>query len=146
MLAIVRAMEEWRHFLEGAEHQFKIWTDHKNLEYFMTAKKLNWRQAQWSLYLAQFDFVLHHQPRKSMGKSDALSRRADHGTGSDDNSNIVLLTPGLLAVWALEGLEAVGGEHVDTSDVHWTPHITVRFHAATAPHVPSSRSPIYGSW
>ena len=38
MLAIVRALEEWRHFLEGVEHQFKIWTDHKNLEYFMTAK------------------------------------------------------------------------------------------------------------
>ena len=60
MLAIVWAMEEWRHFLEGVEHQFKIWTDHKNLKYFMTAKKLNQRQAKWSLYLAQFDFVLHH--------------------------------------------------------------------------------------
>ena len=45
MLTIVRALEEWRHFLEGAEHQFEIWTDHKNLEYFMTAKKLNRRQA-----------------------------------------------------------------------------------------------------
>jgi RNase H-like domain found in reverse transcriptase/Reverse transcriptase (RNA-dependent DNA polymerase) len=41
MLAIVRALEEWRHFVEGAEHQVEIWTDHKNLEYFMTAKKLN---------------------------------------------------------------------------------------------------------
>ena len=49
MLAIIRAMEEWRHFLEGAEHQFKVWTDHKNLEYFMSAKKLNCRQARWSL-------------------------------------------------------------------------------------------------
>ena len=29
MLAIIRALEEWRHFLEGAEHQFEIWTDHK---------------------------------------------------------------------------------------------------------------------
>ena len=45
MLAIIRAMEEWRHFLEGAQHKFEIWTDHKNLEYFMTAKKLNRRQA-----------------------------------------------------------------------------------------------------
>ena len=45
MLAIVQALEEWRHFLEGAEHQFEIWTDHKNLEYFMMAKKLNQRQA-----------------------------------------------------------------------------------------------------
>ena len=73
MLAIIQAMEEWRHFLEGAEHQFEIWTDHKNLEYFMKAKKLNCRQAHWSLLLAYFNFVMHHQPGKSMGKSDALS-------------------------------------------------------------------------
>ena len=46
MLAIIWAMEEWRHFLEGAEHQFEVWTDHKNLEYFMSAKKLNRRQAR----------------------------------------------------------------------------------------------------
>ena len=45
MLALVRALEEWRHFLEGTPHQFEIWTDHKNLEYFMMAKKLNRRQA-----------------------------------------------------------------------------------------------------
>ena len=66
-------MEEWRQFLEGAEHWFEVWTDHKNLEYFMTAKKLNRRQARWSLFLARFDFLLHHRPGKSMGKSDALS-------------------------------------------------------------------------
>ena len=98
MLAIVRALEEWRHFLEGAKHQFEIWTDHKTLEYFMTAKKLNWRQAQWSLLLARFDFLLHHRPRKTMGKSDALSQRSDHGSGTDDNWNLTLLTPGLFSV------------------------------------------------
>jgi hypothetical protein len=81
MLAIIRAIEEWRHFLEGAEHKFEVWTDHKNLEYFMSAKKLNRRQARWSLVLARFDFTLRHRPGKSMGKPDALSRRADHGTG-----------------------------------------------------------------
>jgi len=52
MLAIIHALEEWRHFLEGAQYLVEIWTDHKNLEYFMTAKKLNRRQARWSLYLA----------------------------------------------------------------------------------------------
>jgi hypothetical protein len=86
-VAIVRALQEWRHFVEGAEHQCEIWTDHKNLEYFMTAKQLNRRQARWSLYLSRFDFTLHHKPGKSMGKPDALSRRADHGTGEHDNSN-----------------------------------------------------------
>ena len=48
-----------------------IWTDHKNLEYFMTAKKLNRRQAHWSLYLARFDFKLTHCPGRCMGKPDA---------------------------------------------------------------------------
>src|SRR5271155_4114271 len=60
MLAVIRALEEWRHFLEGMEHCFEIWTDHKNLEYFMKTKKLNHRQTRWSLFLACFDFVLHH--------------------------------------------------------------------------------------
>jgi len=73
MLAIIRTLEEWRHFLEGAQHPVEIWTDHKNLEYFMTAKKLNCRQACWSLYLAQFDFKLIYRPGQSMGKPDALS-------------------------------------------------------------------------
>ena len=73
MLAVMRLLEEWRHFLEGAKHKVKIWMDHKNLEYFMTAKKLNHRQAHWSLYLFRFDFIMHHQPGKSMGKCDVLS-------------------------------------------------------------------------
>ena len=41
MLAIIRGLEAWRHLLEGAQYQFKIWTDHKNLEYFLKAQKLN---------------------------------------------------------------------------------------------------------
>ena len=76
----------------------------------MLAKQLNRRQARWSLYLARFDFLLHHKPGRSMGKPDALSRRADHGTGEGDNSNITLLTPKLFAVRALEGLQIAGPE------------------------------------
>ena len=41
MLAIIRGLEVWRHLLEGAQYKFEIWTDHKNLEYFMKAQKLN---------------------------------------------------------------------------------------------------------
>ena len=110
MLVIVRALEEWRHFVEGAEHRCEIWTDHKNLGYFMMAKKLNRRQARWSLLLARFDFIMHHRPGKSMGKMDALSRRSDHRTGLEDNGNMVLLTPNFFVVRALEGLEAAGEE------------------------------------
>jgi hypothetical protein len=31
MLVVMRALEEWWHFLEGAKQKVKIWTDHKNL-------------------------------------------------------------------------------------------------------------------
>jgi len=41
MLAVIRCLEAWRHFLEGARTKFKIWTDHKNLEYFISNQKLN---------------------------------------------------------------------------------------------------------
>ncbi|XP_034456240.1 uncharacterized protein LOC117770697 [Hippoglossus hippoglossus] len=40
------ALEGWRHWLEGAEQPFLVWTDHKNLEYIRTAKGLNSRQAR----------------------------------------------------------------------------------------------------
>jgi len=43
-----------------------------------------------------------------MGKSDALSRRADHGNGAEDNWDITLLTPNFFAVRAVEGVELVG--------------------------------------
>src|SRR5918999_558660 len=119
MLAIIRALSEWRHFLEGAHHKFEIWTDHKNLEYFMTAKRLNRRQARWSLYLSRFDFSMHHRPGRSMGKADALSRRADHGDGSKDNENMVLLDPGLFAIRAVEGWIAEGEEKDVLTEIQW---------------------------
>ena len=52
MLAIIKGLEAWRHLLEGAQFKFEIWTDHKNLEYFMKTQKLNRRQAKWALYLS----------------------------------------------------------------------------------------------
>jgi len=117
ILAIICMLEEWRHFLEGATHPVEIWTDHKNLEYFMTAKKLNRRQARWSLHLTRFDFLLHHRPRHTMGKLDTLSRRADHGNGASNNENVVLLQPEFLAVCALEGVELTGVEQKILSDI-----------------------------
>jgi len=74
MLAIIRELEAWRYLLEGAQTKFKIWTDHKNLEYFMKVQKLNRRQARWALYLSQFDFTLKHVLGTKMGKADGLSR------------------------------------------------------------------------
>jgi len=118
MLAIICTLEEWRHFLEGAQHPVEIWTDHKNLEYFMMAKKLNRCQARWSLYLACFDFKLIHCSRRSMGKPDTLSQRPDHGKRASDNEDMVLLQPELLAIRALEGLQLEGLERDILREIH----------------------------
>ena len=71
MLAVVRCLEVWRHFLEETVVKFEIWIDHKNLEYFMKAQKLNQRQARWALYLSRFNFTLKHIPESKMGKAES---------------------------------------------------------------------------
>ena len=41
ILAVIRGLENWRHLLESAKYKFEVWTDYKNLEYFIKAQKLN---------------------------------------------------------------------------------------------------------
>ena len=94
MLGVIRCLEAWRHFLEGARIKFEIRTDHKNLEYFMSSQNLNRRQARWALYLSRFDFTIKHVPGSKMGKADGLSRRSDWEKGQEgDNKERVLLKP-----------------------------------------------------
>ena len=77
ILVVVRCLEAWRHFLERASTKFKIWTNYKNLEYFVKVQKLNQRQARWALYLSRFDFRLKYVLGSKMGKANSLSRRPD---------------------------------------------------------------------
>jgi len=108
ILAVVRCLEAWRHFLEGATVRFEIWTDHKNLEYFMKAQKLNRRQVRWTLYLSRFDFTLKHVPESKMGKADSLSRRPDWEVGVErDNEDEKLIKPEWLEVRKTEVVEII---------------------------------------
>jgi len=108
MLGVIRCLEAWRHFLEGTKEKFEIWTDHKNLEYFMTSQNLNHRQARWALYLSRFDFVLKHVPGSKMGKADGLSRRSDWEKGTEgDNEEKVLLKPEWLETRRIRAVEVM---------------------------------------
>ena len=66
LLAIIRALNKWRHYLQGSQHPTTILSDHKNLTYFKTAQKLNRRQARWHLTLSEYDIKLIHVPGKQM--------------------------------------------------------------------------------
>ncbi|KAK3535972.1 hypothetical protein QTP70_022854 [Hemibagrus guttatus] len=74
LLAIKAALEEWRHWLEGARHPFQVLTDHRNLEYLRGTKRLNPRQARWALFFTRFQFTVTYRPGSKNGKADALSR------------------------------------------------------------------------
>lgn len=61
LFAIKLALEEWRHWQEGAEKPFLVWTDHKNLEYIKSAKRLSSHQALWASFFNRFSFSISYQ-------------------------------------------------------------------------------------
>src|SRR5258707_2734494 len=84
LLAVFEAFKNWQHFLEGSAKVIDMVTDHKNLEYFMSSKKLSQQQARWAEFLAQFNMKVCFRPGRLGSKPDALTRRWDVYTEGDD--------------------------------------------------------------
>ena len=92
LLAIIWALTEWWHYLQGSQHPTMILSDHKNLMYFKTAQKLNRWQARWHLTLSEYNIKLIHVPGKQMVQSNALSWQPDLCPDEDtDNEDEILL-------------------------------------------------------
>jgi len=90
LMAIIQSLKEWRPECEGAAYPLELITDDENLQYFMTKKLLNRRQARWSEFLTRFDYEIFYRPGKSNGKADALTRRPGyHPEGGDERFEIV---------------------------------------------------------
>ena len=96
MLAIMCCLETWSAELRSCGH-FTVLTDHRNLEYFMTRRKLTERQSRWAADVSQFDFKLEYRPGCQAVVPDALSRREqDMPQGIDDEreqGRVVQLIP-----------------------------------------------------
>ena len=78
LLAIIDSFNHWRPLLLGAHFPVTVFTDHKNLLHWSTAKKLNRRQVRWSQFIADYDYYIHYRPGSLGGKPDALSQRSDY--------------------------------------------------------------------
>ena len=88
LLAIVKSFEVWRPEIASAapDKPVKVYTDHKNLEHFMTTKRLNRRQARWAEFLSEFNFKITYRPGKQGEKPDTLTRRSqDLPKGLEDS-------------------------------------------------------------
>jgi hypothetical protein len=91
MLGCIRALEDWRHYLEGIS--FEIVTDHKNIEWWASMRDLNRRQARWTLYLSRFSFKITYHKGELM-QADALSRFSkDQVSDKEDNRQVQVLKP-----------------------------------------------------
>jgi hypothetical protein len=101
MLAITKAFKNWRQFLAGLDNPFKIWTNHRNLEFWCTMQHLTRRQARWALLLANYNFVLIHKPGKENGIADPLSHPSRFQvTDAEDNRDQLILNPECFATLA----------------------------------------------
>jgi hypothetical protein len=78
LFGIITALKVWRHYLVSSQEPVQIFTDHKNLQWFMTKQKLNARQLRWMMFLADYNFVIQYKEGRLMGKADALSRRQEY--------------------------------------------------------------------
>ena len=76
-LAIVKALQHWRHWLEGMNIPIEILMDHRNLEYFTKPRILNRRQLRWMDLLHHYNYLISYRPRNKNGAADALSRRVE---------------------------------------------------------------------
>jgi hypothetical protein len=94
LLAMVDSFKAWRRYLEGSLHMVQVFTDHKHLEYFMTTKVHNQRQAHWAQELAGVDFKIFYRKGTSNGKPDTLSRcpvyHPEKGGGGDQQIQSIL--------------------------------------------------------
>ncbi|KAL0172849.1 hypothetical protein M9458_033160, partial [Cirrhinus mrigala] len=112
LLAVKLALEEWRYWLEGAGVPFLVWTDHKNLEYIRSAKRLNSRQARWALFFGRFNFNISYRPGSKNDKPDALSLLFEAETDSTSLAPIVPPSQVVAAVtWEVKSRvrEVLGG-------------------------------------
>lgn len=124
LLAIKSTLEEWRYLLEGAAYPILVYTDHKNLEYLRTAKRLKPRQARWALFFSRFQFHITYRPGSRNTKPDALSRmfpdsgRPVHPDTILPSGNFLLLQEDLLSriKQASANWTPSSGEEVRTQD------------------------------
>ena len=96
LLAVVEAFKQWRVYVEGAVIPVCVYTDHKNLEYFSTARTTSRRHARWAAALSTYNYTITFRKGASNGKPDALSRRPDYVPPALPSLPILATTPPLL--------------------------------------------------
>ena len=71
-LGLMRCLTAFYHYLLGKE--FDVYTDHQALLNIKTTTSPSLRVQRWSMYIQQFDFIIHHKPGRLHVVADWMSR------------------------------------------------------------------------
>ena len=63
-------------------------TDHKELKYFMTTKKLIPKQANWAEFLLEFNFVISYQSGKKNNKANTFTQKLGDCLADKENERL----------------------------------------------------------
>ena len=91
LLAIIWALKEWWHYIQGSGHTTVVLSNHDNLWHFKVLQTIGRQMTQWTLYLSEFDIKLVHIPGKKNIQAGALSQRPDLCPEGIDNENVIVL-------------------------------------------------------
>ncbi|KJZ68287.1 hypothetical protein HIM_12322 [Hirsutella minnesotensis 3608] len=87
LLAIVAAMEHFSGELRSVD-KFIVISDHKNLQYFMTNRRLSERQVRLAETLSRYTFKIVFRAGKDNTQPDFLSRRAQDLPANGDDERL----------------------------------------------------------
>src|SRR5947209_6612539 len=92
LYAILKAFEQWRHWLLPAQHCIEVWCDHQNLAFYRRPQTLTQKQARWYTTLQEYSFEVIPKPGSANAQADALSRR-DELLGEEGIAEPVVMLP-----------------------------------------------------
>ena len=107
LLAIMRALAHWRHYLGWTKTPLIIHTDHANLQYWKSPKTLNHHMARWHTDFQEYDYILEYIPGKTNTAADALSRPPGKDHGEEDNKDITVIP-----LHRAQAAETLGGQTI----------------------------------
>ena len=90
LLAIMQVFKHWKYYLKSNSHLIWMLTDHMNLQYFFTMKKLNQKQTCWIKKLTVFNFYIEYQVNKR-NLTDESFKWLDYESVNSSHTELLLM-------------------------------------------------------